>query len=176
MDGRDAMRSSYPLKADVGATADSWYPSSPITEGCRRDARLGKEQDGHLPVEMGVGRHRENEKPNSTLAKGWLQTAGTLKVESHCAELTKGFLEAEGLTGHVCAQSCPDLRDLVDCSPPGSPEHGISQPRITRVGCRFLLQGILPTQDGPVSLMSPALAGLYYKYHMGSPEGLKLTP
>ena len=95
MDGRDAMRSSYPLKADVGATADSWYLSSPITEGCRRDARLGKEQDGHLPVEMGVGRHRENEKPNSTLAKGWLQTAGTLKVESHCAELTKGFLEAE---------------------------------------------------------------------------------
>ena len=57
-------------------------------------------------------------------------------------------------------------------------EHGLFQPRNTRVGCHFLLRGILPTQDGPVSLMSPAVAGgfLYYKCLMGSPEGLKLTP
>lgn len=49
-------------------------------------------------MEAGVGRHGENEKPNSTLAKGWLQTTGSLEVESHGAELTKGFVEAEGLT------------------------------------------------------------------------------
>ena len=30
----------------------------------------------------------------------------------------------------VCDQSCPTLYDLVDCSPPGSSVHGISQARI----------------------------------------------
>ena len=95
-DGGDAVQSPYPLKADVDATADSWYPSCPITEGCRCYAWLGKEKDGHLPVEAGVGRQGEDEKPNSTLAKWWLQTTGSLEVESHGAELTKGFVEAEG--------------------------------------------------------------------------------
>ena len=36
------------------------------------------------------------------------------------------------------AQSCPTLWDLMDCSPPGSSVHGISQPS-TGVGCQFLL-------------------------------------
>ena len=35
-------------------------------------------------------------KPNSTLAKRWLQTTGSLEVEDHGAELTEGFVEAEG--------------------------------------------------------------------------------
>ena len=29
-----------------------------------------------------------------------------------------------------CAQSCPTLFDAIDCSPPGSPDPGISQARI----------------------------------------------
>ena len=74
------------------------------------------------------------------------------------------------------AQSCPTLRDPMDCSLPGSSVHGISQARIleseseshsvvydslrphglyspynspgqnTGVGCHFLLQGIFLTQ------------------------------
>ena len=45
----------------------------------------------------------------------------------------------------VCAQSCPTLGHPVDCSPPGSFLHGISQARIL-VYCRFLLQEIFPTK------------------------------
>ena len=33
------------------------------------------------------------------------------------------------------AQSCPTLRDTMDCSPPASSIHGIFQARVTRVGC-----------------------------------------
>ena len=35
----------------------------------------------------------------------------------------------------------------MDCSPPGSSVHGISQAENTAVGCHFLLQGIFPTQE-----------------------------
>jgi len=45
----------------------------------------------------------------------------------------------------VCAQSCPTLCSLMDCSPPGS-DHGIFKARNTGVGCHFLLQGIFPIQ------------------------------
>ena len=46
----------------------------------------------------------------------------------------------------VCAQLCPTPCDPVDCSPPGSFIHGISQARTLGTSCRFLLQGIFPTQ------------------------------
>ena len=42
------------------------------------------------------------------------------------------------------AQSCPTLRDPMDCSLPGSSIHGIFQS--TGVGCHFLLQEIFLTQ------------------------------
>ena len=54
----------------------------------------------------------------------------------------------------LVTKSCLTLCDPMDCSPPGSSVHGISQARtLTGVGCHFLLQGIFLTQ-GPVS---PAL-------------------
>ena len=40
---------------------------------------------------------RKSEKQNSTLAKGLLQTAGTLEVESRWAELARRLMEATGL-------------------------------------------------------------------------------
>ena len=63
----------------------------------------------------------------------------------------------------VCsvAKSCPALCDPMDCSPPGSSVHGVSQARIPETvaisssmgsfrprdrGCHFLLQGVFPTQ------------------------------
>ena len=36
--------------------------------------------------------------------------------------------------------------DPIDCSPPGSSVHGISQARILELGCHFCLQGIFLTQ------------------------------
>ena len=43
------------------------------------------------------GETRKSEKQNSTLAKGLLQTAGTLEVESRWAELARRLMEATGL-------------------------------------------------------------------------------
>ena len=43
-------------------------------------------------------------------------------------------------------QLCPTLCDPVDCSLPGSSVHGDSPGKNTGVGCRVLLQGIVPTQ------------------------------
>ena len=44
------------------------------------------------------------------------------------------------------------LRPL-DCSPRSASVHGISQTRYTGVGCRFLLQGIFPTQGSNLGLL-----------------------
>ena len=46
----------------------------------------------------------------------------------------------------LVAQSCPTLRDPMDCSLPGSSVHGIFQVRITGVGNHSLIQRILLTQ------------------------------
>ena len=43
-------------------------------------------------------------------------------------------------------QSCPTLCNPMDCSPPGSSGHGISQEWNTGVGCHFLFQGIFLKQ------------------------------
>ena len=47
----------------------------------------------------------------------------------------------------VCAQLCPTLCDLMDCSLPGSSVRGIYPGKNTGVGCHFLLQGIILTQE-----------------------------
>ena len=46
----------------------------------------------------------------------------------------------------VFAHSCLNLCDPTDCSPLGFSVHGISQVRVTGVGCHFLLQRTFPTQ------------------------------
>ena len=54
----------------------------------------------------------------------------------------------EGLGHNIAAaaaakslQSCLTLCDRIDCSPPGSPVHGILPGKSTGVGCHCLLQG-----------------------------------
>ena len=56
--------------------------------------------------------------------------------------------------GGVVTKLCPTLCDPMDCSPPGSSVSGISPSRNTGVGCHFLLQGIFPTQESNLSLLS----------------------
>ena len=48
----------------------------------------------------------------------------------------------------LVAHSCLTVCDPMDCNPPGSSVHGISQRSIldTGRGCRFLLQGIVQIQ------------------------------
>ena len=53
-------------------------------------------------------------------------------------------------------QSCPALCNSMDCSPPGSSGHGISQARKnTGVDCNYLLQWIFPTQGSNLHWRSP---------------------
>ena len=53
----------------------------------------------------------------------------------------------------LAAQSCPALRDPVDCSPPGSSVHGILQAKNTGVGCHSLVQEVFPTQGSNPDLL-----------------------
>ena len=61
-------------------------------------------------------------------------------------------------------QSCPTLCDPMDCSPPGSPVHG--------VGCHFLLQGIFLTQGSNLHFLwlLHCRRILYRLSHQGSPQ------
>ena len=68
----------------------------------------------------------------------------------------------------VDAQLCPTLCNPMDCSLPGSPVRGISQARILRVGCHFLLQGIFLTQASNLYLLSSQAIFLPL-CHLGSP-------
>ena len=55
---------------------------------------------------------------------------------------------------NICAQSCPVLRDPMDCSPPGSSACGIYFPgKNTGVGCHFLHQEVFLTQGSNPSLL-----------------------
>ena len=53
----------------------------------------------------------------------------------------------------LVTKSCLTLCDLMDCRPPGSSVHGISQAS-PEVGSHFLLQGILPTQGSNPGLLN----------------------
>ena len=61
----------------------------------------------------------------------------------------------------VCAQTCPTLRDPMDCGPPGSSVYGIL-PEYWR-GLPFPPPGDLPDPGiEPISPASPALAGGFF--------------
>ena len=53
----------------------------------------------------------------------------------------------------LVTESCPTLCDPMDFRPPGSFVHGVSPGKSTGVGCRFLLQGIFPTQGWNLGLL-----------------------
>ena len=59
-------------------------------------------------------------------------------------------------------QSCPTLSDPMDCSPPGSCVHGISQKEYQNL-LPFPYQGDLPHPGiKPMSPVSPALVGRFF--------------
>ena len=70
----------------------------------------------------------------------------------------------------VCAHLCQILCNPMDCSPPGSPAHGISI-KNSRVGCYFLIQEIFPIQGSYPCFLHP----LHWQVdslplsHLGSP-------
>ena len=59
--------------------------------------------------------------------------------------------EPPGKPKVLVAQLCPTLCDPMDCSLPGSSVHASG--KNTGVGCRFLLQGIFPTQGSNTCLL-----------------------
>ena len=71
------------------------------------------------------------------------------------------------------AQLCLTLCDPVDCNPPGSSVHGISQERILEQVATSFSRGISDLGIEPVSLMSPGLAGRFFTTsanYLGSPQ------
>ena len=83
--------------------------------------------------------------------------------------ITQGLAKCPAVVQSLgCAQL---LCDLMDCSPPVSSVHGISQARILEWVAMPFSKGIFPTQ-GP-SLASPELAdGFFTPDHLGSPHAL----
>ena len=77
-----------------------------------------------------------------------------LKRESVFLCLHQLRREGKGREGKA-AQSCLSLRDPMDCGLPGFSVHGVFQARVLAVGCRFLLQDIVPTRGNEPR--SPAL-------------------
>ena len=65
-------------------------------------------------------------------------------------------------------QSCLTLCNPMDWSPQGSSVHGIFLGKNTGMGCRFLLQGIFPTQGSNSGLLHCRWI-LYRLRHQGSP-------
>ena len=59
-------------------------------------------------------------------------------------------------------QSCPTLCDPVDCSPSGSSIHAMLQARILECVAMPSSRGSSHPRDGTQSLMSPALAGVFF--------------
>ena len=62
----------------------------------------------------------------------------------------------------VYAQSCPNLCNPMDCSPPGSSIHGIYQASILEWVAICSSQGSSQPGIEPMSLASPALAGRFF--------------
>ena len=72
----------------------------------------------------------------------------------------------------LVAQSCLTLYNPMDCSPPGSSNHGDSPGKNTGVGCHSLLQGIFRTQGSNQHLL-PCRWIPYHLSHQGSPRILE---
>ena len=91
--------------------------------------------------------------------------AGLKTGKTSCDFLMTFQFLAPGLLACFCAkflQPCLTSCDYIDCSPPGSSVHGFSRQEYWRgVPCLFL--GDIPNPGiKPVSLMSPALAGMFF--------------
>ena len=54
---------------------------------------------------------------------------------------------------YLVTQSCPTLSNLLDCSTPGSSDHGDSPSKHTGVGCQALLLGFFPSQGSNPGLL-----------------------
>ena len=76
-------------------------------------------------------------------------------------EYSQGLKVLSTELSYSVAQSCPTLCDPMDCSPPGSSIHGISQAR-QRVSCHFLLQGFPDPGIELIFFAYPALGGGFF--------------
>ena len=68
----------------------------------------------------------------------------------------------------VCTQLCLTFGDIMHCSPPGSPVHGIFQAKILDWVAISYSRGSSKPEIKPMSLVSPVLADSLPLYHLGS--------
>ena len=85
-----------------------------------------------------------------------------------CQRRNTTFKERLSESESEVAQSCPTLRNPMDCSPPGSSIRGILQARILE-WIAILLQGIFPSLESNPGL--PHCRQIFYQLsHQGSPR------
>ena len=72
----------------------------------------------------------------------------------------------------LVTQSCPTLDQPMDCSPPGSSDHGILRARILEWVAISFSRGIFPTQGSNLGLLY-SWQILYYLNYQGSLRGWK---
>ena len=70
---------------------------------------------------------------------------------------------------YVCAQSCPNLCDPVDCNSPGSTDHGIAQARILEWVTIFFFRGSSRSRD-PTWVSCSSVIGRQILYHWATCE------
>lgn len=100
VDGKDAMHSSYPLRAEVCSIADSCYPLSPIIEGYVCNAHDREEISMAISLALGPGgRGGETQEEWKTKQYTCQRSAADNRhwEGGYCAEPVRSFQEAAGL-------------------------------------------------------------------------------
>ena len=118
----------------------------------RQNDRILKEE---LPRSVGVNMLLEiSGEITAERMKGWSQSKNNTQLWIR--------LVIESESESEVAQSCPTLRDPMDCSPPGPPSMGFSRQEYWS-GLPFPSPGDLPNPGiKPGSVTSPALAGRFF--------------
>ena len=133
------------------------------------DSRSEKEMSGEGRPSLCLPEHSNHRafilstyKASQTLR--FLETPGPSKAHSRGSDYTT---YASGCRCWV-GQSCPALCDRMECSPPGSSVHGISQARILEWAAISYSRGIFPTQGSNPCLLHWQVDSLPLS-HQGSP-------
>ena len=103
----------------------------------------------HIPIRMAKIQNTDDIKCwQGSLLIGMQKGTSTLEDS-----LVLSYKTKHTLTTCVCAQSCPTLCHLMDCSPPGSSVHWDFSGKNIGMGCHFILPGIFPTQGSNPHLL-----------------------
>ena len=131
-----------------------------------------KQGPRHVGGLLGVaGRLSGTVSPFRAEQEASLETPSRARASS-CQEVGTTWFFSSSVQFSSVTQSCPTLCDPVDCNPPGSSVHGISQTQILQWVCHFFLQVIFLTEESNLGLLRYRQI-LYHLSYQGSPRILE---